>query len=76
MHDVCVSVKDHLTQFCQFIYKPNTKEKGMNIFDEGGGGGKSFSIILYARYMQKPKKRSMTLNILFYYPFPEMGKKR
>ena len=27
MHDVCVSVKDHLTQFCQFIYKPNTKEK-------------------------------------------------
>ena len=42
MYDVCVSVKDHLTQFCQFIYKPNTKEKGMNIFDEGGGGGKSF----------------------------------
>ena len=48
----------------------------MNIFDEGGGGGKSFSIILYARYMQKLKKRSMTLNILFYYPFPEIGKKR
>ena len=45
----------------------------MNTFDEGGGGGKP---IEYVCTLCKARKRSMTLNILFYYPFPEIGKKR
>ena len=32
---------------------------------------------MHARTMYaKARKRSMTLNISFYYPFPEIGKKR
>ena len=73
MHDVCVSVKDHLTQFCQFIYKPNTKEKGMNIFDEGGVGGKAHWICMYVMQSQK-KEYDIKYFILL--SFPEIGKKR